>query len=114
MWKQYMWEHNEQDEVVRVLMPAEYKGNPWSFFIISKGSSWHGKDAQTIFWMGKHWFFLTVSGFLIAGVVGGALWWLWSMWVMETGKTSRGRTKGFSFWRRLSSKDRYELVDRMA
>jgi mannosyltransferase OCH1-like enzyme len=114
MWKRYMWEHNEPEDAVRVLMPAEYKGNSWSFFIISKGSSWHGKDAQTIFWMGKHWFFLTISGFLIAGVVGGALWWLWSMWVMETGKSSHGRSKRLSFWRRFSNKDRYELVDRMA
>lgn len=94
-------------------MPDEYKGHKWSFFNISKGSSWHGKDAQTIFWMGKHWLLLTVSGFLIAAVVGGCLWWTWSMWVMRTGKSSGGRSR-FALWRKISGKERYELVDRMA
>lgn len=97
-------------------MPDEYKGHAWSFFNISKGSSWHGKDAQTIFWMGKHWLFLTVTGFAIAGVVGATLWWAWTMWVMRGGKkTSSGRRRRFGFWGRVSrGKERYELVDRMA
>ncbi|KAG9232976.1 nucleotide-diphospho-sugar transferase [Amylocarpus encephaloides] len=115
LWKQYMRNHNEPEEIVRVLMPAEYKGHTWSFFNISKGSSWHGQDAQTIFWMGKHWLFLTVSGFVVAAVVGGCLWWLWSMWVMNSGKTSHGRGKQHGFWSRITGgEDRYELVDRMA
>lgn len=108
---------------MRILMPDEYKGHSWSFFNISKGSSWHGKDAQTIFWMGKHWFLITVVGFAIAGVVGSLLWWLWSMWVMRGTKNSRGRGLDLSalggFWRRSASAGkesagRYELVDRMA
>lgn len=94
-------------------MPDEYSKHSWSFFKITKGSSWHGKDAQTIFWMGKHWLLLTVTGFAIAAVVGGCLWWLWSMWVMRAGRTSTGRSRGF--WRRMiGGKERYELVDRMA
>lgn len=92
-------------------MPDEYKGFAWSFFNITKGSSWHGKDAQTIFWMGKHWMLLTVTGFAIAGIVGAILWWAWSMWFMKRSSGGRGR-KGL--WRRISGKDRYELVDRMA
>lgn len=113
IWKEYIRDIRGAEEHVRILMPDEYKGHKWSFFTISKGSSWHGKDAQTIFWMGKHWLLLTVSGFAIAAVIGACLWWAWSIWVMRVGKTSGGR-KRFGLWRRLSGKERYELVDRMA
>lgn len=113
IWIEYTRVVRPAMDHVRILMPNEYKGHPWSFFNISKGNSWHGKDAQTIFWMGKHWLFLTISGFAIAGVVGACLWWFWSMWVMKAGKVSGGRKK-FAFWRRITGKERYELVDRMA
>ncbi|TVY49508.1 Mannosyl phosphorylinositol ceramide synthase [Lachnellula occidentalis] len=114
MWKEYLGTKREPMEHVRTLMPPEYSKNAWSFFNISKGNSWHGKDAETIFWMGKHWLLLTVSGFAIAGVVGACLWWAWSMWVMQSGRTSTGRRK-MGWWSRLSGgKDRYERVDRMA
>jgi mannosyltransferase OCH1-like enzyme len=110
IWKEYKDTPRPAEEHVRILMPDEYKGFKWSFFNISRGSSWHGQDAQTIFWMGKHWLLLTVAGFAIAGIVGACLWSLWSMWVMRGigGKGRRG------LWRRLSGKERYELVDRMA
>jgi mannosyltransferase OCH1-like enzyme len=113
IWKEYMRDKRPAEEQVRILMPEDYKGHQWSFFNISKGSSWHGKDAQTIFWMGKHWLLLTVSGFAVAGVVGACLWWTWSMWVMRVGKTSGGRSR-LSLWRKITGKERYELVDRMA
>jgi mannosyltransferase OCH1-like enzyme len=114
IWKEYISTKREEMERVRVLMPSEYNKHAWSFFNISKGSSWHGKDAQTIFWMGKHWLLLTVAGFAIAGVVGGCLWWAWSMWVMKGSRTSSGRRK-MGFWRRISGgKGPYEMVDRMA
>jgi mannosyltransferase OCH1-like enzyme len=100
MWKEYMWQTRPAAEHVRLLMPAEYRGFPSSFFNISKGSSWHGKDAQTIFWMGKHWVLLTVAGFAMAGIVGASLWSVWKMWMMNVGNARR--------------KGRYELVDRMA
>jgi mannosyltransferase OCH1-like enzyme len=110
MWMEYLKIARPAEEHVRILMPDEYKGFAWSFFNVVKGNSWHGKDAQTIFWMGKHWLLLTVSGFLIAGVVGSALWYLWSIWVMR-GSGGRGR---MALWRRVNGKERYELVDRMA
>merc|ERR1711939_575072 len=90
-----------------------YKGFSWSFFNISKGNSWHGKDAQTIFWMGKHWLLLTVAGFAIAGVVGVLLWWVCNVWIVRGKRTSGGRSR-LPFWRRISGKERYELLDRMA
>jgi mannosyltransferase OCH1-like enzyme len=49
IWKEYLRGSRPMEEHVRILMPDEYKGFKWSFFNIVKGSSWHGKDAQTIF-----------------------------------------------------------------
>ncbi|KAL2068345.1 hypothetical protein VTL71DRAFT_16443 [Oculimacula yallundae] len=113
LWVEYMREDRPLSEHVRILMPDEYKGFTWSFFNISKGNSWHGKDAETIFWMGKHWLFLTVTGFTIAGVVGGLLWWVWNVWIVRGKRVSGGRSR-LGLWRRISGKERYELVDRMA
>ncbi|THV52294.1 hypothetical protein BGAL_0083g00180 [Botrytis galanthina] len=109
LWIEYMRTVTDEAGRVRNLMPDEYNKHAWSFFNIVKGNSWHGKDAQTIFWMGKHWFLLTVAGFAIAGVVGGFLWLAWNMWVVRSGKSSR---RGMALWRRVSGKERYELLDR--
>ena len=38
---------------VRILMPDEYNKHAWSFFSHHRGSSWHGKDARLIFWVGS-------------------------------------------------------------
>jgi mannosyltransferase OCH1-like enzyme len=91
VWKQYKRERRPIEEHVRILMPAEYQDNKWSMFNIATGSSWHDKDAQTIFWMGRHWILLTVSGFAVAGVVFAILWWAWNSWV------SRGRKEKNAF-----------------
>ncbi|ATZ48182.1 hypothetical protein BCIN_03g04220 [Botrytis cinerea B05.10] len=109
LWIEYMRTVTDEAGRVRNLMPDEYNKHAWSFFNIVKGNSWHGKDAQTIFWMGKHWLLLTVAGFAIAGVVGGFLWLAWNMWVVRSGKSQR---RGMALWRRVSGKDRYELLDR--
>ncbi|KAM3071900.1 CSG1/SUR1-like protein [Clarireedia jacksonii] len=111
LWVEWSKVAHEEGDRVRNLMPDEYNKHAWSFFNISKGSSWHGNDAQTIFWMGRHWLLLTVSGFAIAGVIGGCLWWTWTIWVMKSGKPQR---RGFALWRRANGKDRYELLDRIA
>ncbi|EXJ79725.1 hypothetical protein A1O3_08008 [Capronia epimyces CBS 606.96] len=83
IWKKWMGQHAHLDPDkwigrVRVLMPDEYNKHAWSFFKTYKGDSWHGKDARFIFWMGKNWLLLTVLGFLLAAVVGLAIWWLYS------------------------------------
>jgi mannosyltransferase OCH1-like enzyme len=111
IWKEYIWTERPAQDQVRILMPHEYKGYDWSFFNITKGSSWHGKDAQTIFWMGRHWLLLTVCGFAVAGVLGFSIW--FACIRTTATKTSGGRGK-WSFWRRISGKERYELVDRNA
>lgn len=50
IWKEYMPQSFGMDRV-RVLMPDEYNGYPWSFFTHNVGNSWHGADAQLIFWV---------------------------------------------------------------
>ncbi|KAM5440995.1 CSG1/SUR1-like protein [Microsporum ferrugineum] len=74
IWKEY--KNTDPDGVnrVRVLLQDAYNRHSWSFFTHHPGSSWHGEDAQLIFWMGSHWMLITFSGFLAAGIVGLALW----------------------------------------
>ena len=117
VWKEYIRSNRSSTERVRVLMPDEYKGHSWSFFNVVRGSSWHGRDAQTIFWMGKHWLLLTVTGFTVAAVVGICLWWTWSVWVMRVGRPHKGARYGsrrHGLLKLVSAKERDEVVDRMA
>ena len=106
IWKQYMSEERPVKDHVRVLMPPEYRNNAWSIFYIATGNSWHGKDAQTIFWMGKHWMLLTFSGFAVAGVVLTVMFWAWTAWI-STGR----RDKNGSGYILLPQRD---CVNRMA
>ncbi|EED12450.1 MIPC synthase subunit (SurA), putative [Talaromyces stipitatus ATCC 10500] len=73
VWKEYMAESFGMDRV-RVLMPDEYNRFSWSFFTHHVGNSWHGADAQLIFWMCRYWVLLTVVGFTLAGCVGFCMW----------------------------------------
>ncbi|KFY04181.1 hypothetical protein O988_00945 [Pseudogymnoascus sp. VKM F-3808] len=93
IWKQYMSEERPDQDQVRVLMPPEYRNNAWSIFYIAKGNSWHGKDAQTIFWMGKHWMLLTFSGFAVAGVVFVVMFYAWTAWI-GTGRRDKNAVWG--------------------
>ncbi|KAI1829022.1 CAZyme family GT32 [Penicillium roqueforti] len=58
-WEEYMRQGPSDAGRVRILMQND----------------WHGEDAHLIFWMGQHWVFFTVCGFLLAGVIGFCLWW---------------------------------------
>ncbi|EXJ80476.1 hypothetical protein A1O1_08621 [Capronia coronata CBS 617.96] len=128
IWKKWMGQHAHLDPEtwvgrVRVLMPDEYTKHPWSFFKTYKGSSWHGKDAKLIFWMGKNWILLTALGFLVGGVVALAVWWLYTrLIVMGARRRAAGgspRLTAFGFpvvprvplFRRWSgTKQTYEMV----
>lgn len=90
VWKEYMRDGPSDAGRVRILMQDEYNRFSWSFFTHHRGNSWHGKDAHLIFWMGQHWLFLTVCGFLVAGVVGFCLWWTYGR-VMLLGAKYRYR-----------------------
>lgn len=102
LWKQYKREARPATEMVRILMPSEYCGGEWSMFNIAEGSSWHDKDAQTIFWMGRHWVLLTISGFAVAGVVFAILWWAWNSWMLR----GRGQKSGYELLSRRENADR--------
>ena len=113
------WDGSETGRV-RVLMADEYNRQPWAFFRWHGGSSWHGKDARLVFWMGRHWVLLTVSGFLCAGVVGLCLWWIYSRFLIYGERRRKGGnpgwgspswTKRIPLFRTTSSKA-YELLER--
>ncbi|KAK0512943.1 hypothetical protein JMJ35_004960 [Cladonia borealis] len=114
------WNGMEETRV-RVLMGDEYNKQPWAFFRWHGGSSWHGSDARLVFWMGRHWMLLTASGFLIAGVVGLGIWWIYGRVLLlgerrrKGGKspwaTAAGWTQRIVLLRRGSAKG-YELVAR--
>ncbi len=129
VWKEWIgensWRGGDWEGRVRVLMESEYNRRSWSFFNEYGGSSWHGKDAKLIFWMGRHWMLLTAVGFMLAGVVGMTFWWVYGR-VMLLGSHRMSRMAGLAhgrknssptrlrlpFWRRwTSSKQQYELVD---
>lgn len=74
IWKEYMRDGPSEPRRVRVLMPDDYSKHPFSFFNENRGNSWHGNDAQLIFWMGRHWLFLTVLGFSIAAMLALSFW----------------------------------------
>ncbi|KAI9677653.1 MAG: hypothetical protein M1817_006608 [Caeruleum heppii] len=124
IWKEHLHEVTRQEERVRVLMPDEYNRHAWSFFAHHRGSSWHGRDAQLIFWMGRHWMFITAIGFVLAGLVGLCAWWVYGRMLLLGAPKGQSSSSSSSssfllrlpivppFWRRVSAKDRYELVDR--
>lgn len=102
---------------VRILMQDDYNKHPWSFFSHHKGSSWHGKDARLIFWMGGHWMMLTVLGFMLAAVVGAGLWWLYGRVLLIGQKRGAVGKAGVRGWirpalLRMQSQKEYELVQR--
>jgi len=79
IWKKWISEHSalqgDWPGRVRGLLPDEYNKHAWSFFQTYHGSSWHGKDAKLIFWMGRNWMLLTAAGFMLAALFGLAGWW---------------------------------------
>lgn len=115
IWTDYIRAGPKGEDRVRILMPDEYNKHAWSFFDVTKGNSWHGKDAHTIFWMGKHWMLVTVGGFVLAGIFGSVCWLL--LTAFRSCRRSYAGNKKFrpKFWRRSSSqKADYELLARIA
>lgn len=121
IWKKYMASNKNVGDGpgggrVRILMQDEYNRHAWSFFSHHKGSSWHGKDAKLIFWMGGHWVMLTAAGFIIAGILGLGMWWVYVRLLQLGQRRTQG---GFSkrmwtharLWGFQRQKD-YELLQR--
>jgi inositol phosphorylceramide mannosyltransferase catalytic subunit len=51
MWRHHVDSWPTDSERVHVLFPPEYAKNPWSFFEIHKGNSWHQYDVEIIMWV---------------------------------------------------------------
>lgn len=82
MWIQYLRDlrgnTNAMDRI-KVLVPRVMKGDSYGFFKNVQGGSWHGRETEFIFWMGRHWVLVTIVGFVIAFGVASVLWWLCKM-----------------------------------
>lgn len=70
--------------------------------------------------MGGHWMLLTALGFMLAGVVGICLWWVYGR-ILLLGAHHKGQSTSsvvsrmrIPLWRRVSAKNnvKYELVER--
>lgn len=120
IWKKYMASSKNIGDGpgggrVRILMQDEYNRHAWSFFSHHQGSSWHGKDARLIFWMGSHWIMITVAGFAIAGVVGAGLWWLYTRVLLLSQRKGPAGARRMWLQARLwgvQSQKEYELLQR--
>ncbi|EWC45112.1 hypothetical protein DRE_06251 [Drechslerella stenobrocha 248] len=76
IWKKWMGMELDESTRVRILMKPEQQFNSWSFFQVYKGSSWHTKDALTIFWMQHHIPHLVIGGVLVAGLLCYTVYWV--------------------------------------
>ncbi|ODQ79781.1 glycosyltransferase family 32 protein [Babjeviella inositovora NRRL Y-12698] len=83
MWKQYKRWGVPAEGVVRILQPADYKGNLFSFFLIAPGSSWHLDDAKFIKSLSRHIALTVFVGFCVAFVVF-YLEYLFYCWVISS------------------------------
>lgn len=120
IWKKYMSSGSDVGDGwtggrVRVLLQGEANRYAWRFFNLHKGSSWHGKDAKFIFWMGRNWMLLTALGFLSAGIIGMGLWWIYGR-VLLLGQKRKSAKFAWRqiptvLWRSASHKE-YELLER--
>lgn len=64
IWKQYKRWGIPTNGTIRILQPAYYKMHTYSFFSITKGSSWHLDDAKLMKALENHILFCVVTGFI--------------------------------------------------
>lgn len=81
-------------ERVRLLIKGDTIGDSYGFFRNVQGGSWHGRDLGVILWMGRHWFFVTILGFIIGFSVTGALWMVFKVVFKGLGRFVGARTGG--------------------
>jgi mannosyltransferase OCH1-like enzyme len=119
IWRHYNNATPEGNDRVRILFPDEYNNHPWSFFTHHVGSSWHRTDVKVIFWLARHWVFVTFVGFTVGFTLLGLLY---KIFVLNKQPNSprlspklryldRFAYTRIPFYRRISSKD-FELENR--
>ncbi|QHS76674.1 mannosylinositol phosphorylceramide synthase catalytic subunit SUR1 [Saccharomyces paradoxus] len=64
IWKQYKRWGIPTNGTIRILQPAYYKMHTYSFFSITKGSSWHLDDAKLMKALENHILSCVVTGFI--------------------------------------------------
>lgn len=69
IWKQYKRWGVPENGVVRIMQPADYKKHTYSFFSISKGSSWHMDDAVFMKSLENHILSCVVAGFIVGFII---------------------------------------------
>lgn len=65
--------------------------------------------------MGRNWLLLTVSGFLIAGIVFSVIWWLYGRVVLHNKPLRLRLASRIPFWRLATNHKHhksYELLER--
>ncbi|KAH7386685.1 nucleotide-diphospho-sugar transferase [Phaeosphaeria sp. MPI-PUGE-AT-0046c] len=119
IWRHYNNASPEGANRVRILFPDEYNNHPWSFFTHHVGSSWHRTDVKVIFWLAKHWVFVTFLGFAAGFSLLGLLYKIFVLNKHPSSPRLSPKSRSFDrfaytripFYRRISSKD-MELEDR--
>jgi hypothetical protein len=90
----YLWKGGT--ERVRLLVSVGKEGDSYGFFRNVQGGSWHGRDTEVVFWMGRHWVWVPVGGFVGGFAVGGGIWWVVGRFWGEgrkRGEKDRGRAR---------------------
>lgn len=118
IWRHYNNAEPLDHDRVRILFPDEYNNHPWSFFTHHLGNSWHRTDVKVIFWMAKHWIFVTFVGFVIGFSILGLLYKIFFLTKRSNSRPSsptsprlRFLSPRMPFYRRISQKS-FELDDR--
>lgn len=81
--EKYKRENHVAADVVRVILPKDYKGHSTSFFSIVPGSSWHQADAKFITGLGRHIPLAVFAGFATAGIIF-LIEWHFYQWCINT------------------------------
>jgi mannosyltransferase OCH1-like enzyme len=119
IWRHYNNASPEGNNRVRILFPDEYNNHPWSFFTHHVGNSWHRTDVKVIFWLARHWVFVTIVGFALGFTLLGFLYKMFVLNKLPGSPRMSPKSRAFDrfaytripFYRRISSKD-FELEDR--
>ncbi|KAL5121646.1 CSG1/SUR1-like protein [Pleosporales sp. CAS-2024a] len=119
IWRHYNNARPQGSDRVRILFPDEYNNHPWSFFTHHVGNSWHRTDVKVIFWLGRHWFFVTIVCFALGFTLLGFLYKALVLNRLPGSPRMSPKLRALDrfsyaripFYRRISSKD-FELEDR--
>ncbi|KAH5436276.1 hypothetical protein HBI47_074520 [Parastagonospora nodorum] len=119
VWRHFNNANPEGDNRVRILFPDEYNNHSWSFFTHHVGNSWHRTDVKVIFWLARHWVFVTILGFALGFTLLGFLYKIFVLNKLPGSPRMSPKSRALDrfaytripFYRRISSKD-FELEDR--